>query len=151
MMGHDQFMSPGTNDPTGEAPNLIFGFHHVRVPVRDAWISRDWYMLVFGFVPLLDLEEEQGLVGVVLRHPLGFVLGLHQDATRATALRGFAVLGFSVGNQAGLQKWLEKLDHLGISHGPLEEGHLGWYMDVPDPDGILIRLHTGTAPDAEEA
>jgi catechol 2,3-dioxygenase-like lactoylglutathione lyase family enzyme len=86
-----------------------------------------------------------------LRHPLGFVLGLHQDATRATALRGFAVLGFSVGNHGWLQQWFEKLDHLGISHGPLEEGHLGWYMDVPDPDGILIRLHTGTAPDAEEA
>jgi SAM-dependent methyltransferase len=43
----------------------VAGFDNVRIPVKDAWVSRDWYMLVFGFVPLLDLEEELGLVGVV--------------------------------------------------------------------------------------
>jgi hypothetical protein len=38
-----------------------------------------------------------------------------------------------------------------VNHGAPEEGHLGTYVDVPDPDGIIVRLHTGSAPDAEEA
>jgi len=134
-------------------PTPIEGLHGVRIPVTDALVSRDWYVTVLGLVPVLDLEEEQGVVGVVLRHPLGFVVGLHQEPRRAAALRGFAVLGLTVRDRDQLQQWLDTLDRLGHSHGPVETGHIGWYMDIPDPDGILIRFHTGTttSPDAEEA
>jgi hypothetical protein len=114
-------------------------------------MSRDWYMTTFGFKPILDLEQEGGLVGIVLRHPQGFVVGLHQDPARAAALSGFAVLGLTVNNRSNLEQWAERLSNLGIPHWPLEEGHLGYYFDVPDPDGILVRLHTGTAPSVEDA
>ena len=127
------------------------GLHNVRIPVRDPWTSRDWYTVVLGFVPVLDLEDEQGVVGVVLRHPRGFVIGLHQDPARAQALRGFAVLGLTVADMAQLRQWADYLDGRGVAHSALSEGHLGSYIDVADPDGILVRLHTGVAPDAEEA
>jgi catechol 2,3-dioxygenase-like lactoylglutathione lyase family enzyme len=127
------------------------GLHHIRVPVTDPWASRDWYSEVFGFVPVLDLEEENEVVGVVLRHESGITLGLHLDDVRARALRGFAVLGLSVGSSAEMDEWRRQLDQLAVEHSELEEGHLGTYLDVPDPDGIVVRLHTGSVPDAEDA
>jgi catechol 2,3-dioxygenase-like lactoylglutathione lyase family enzyme len=129
----------------------IIGLHHVRIPVSDAWVSRDWYMTVLGFRPLLDLEEEDGVIGVVLRHDEGLAVGLHRDRSRAAALRGFAVLGLTVEDRSQLERWAAVLDRAGIRRGPLVEGHLGFYLDIPDPDGILVRIHTGAGPDAEEA
>ncbi len=129
----------------------ITGLHHVRVPVQDAWVSRDWYMTALRFSPVLDLEEENGLVGVVLRHACGLVVGLHQDPERARALRGFALMGLAVANVEGLERWANALDRLGIAHGPLTQGHIGPFIDVEDPDGILIRIHSGATPFAEEA
>jgi catechol 2,3-dioxygenase-like lactoylglutathione lyase family enzyme len=128
----------------------IDGLHHIRIPVTDAWRSRDWYMIL-GFAPLLDFEEEKTLVGVVLRHRSGLVVGLHQDPVRAEELRGFALLGLAVSDQSQLERWAQYFDGLGIAHRPLEEGHLGFYLDVPDPDGIVVRFHSGPAPSAEEA
>lgn len=131
--------------------NPRLALHHIRLPVTDPWASRDWYIRVFGCVPVLDLEEENEVVGVVLRHDSGFTLGLHLDHTRARALREFAVLGLSVRDAGELAEWIRRLDHLAVNHGAPTEGHLGTYVDVPDPDGIVVRLHTGSAPNAEEA
>jgi catechol 2,3-dioxygenase-like lactoylglutathione lyase family enzyme len=138
---------------TGELSAPIVNLHDVRIPVTDVWLSKDWYMTVLGLVPVLDLEQEEGVVGAVLRHPLGFVVGLHHEPERAAALRGFAVLGLATPGEVQLRDWSATLEQQGLPHGPVEEGHLGWYMDVPDPDGILIRFHTGAgvAPNAEEA
>jgi len=100
---------------------------------------------------VLDEEEENAVVGVVLRHQGGLTLGLHLDPSRARSLRGFAILGLSVPDSDGLTEWIRRLDDLAVNHGAPKEGHLGTYVDVPDPDGIIVRLHTGSAPDAEEA
>ena len=138
--------------PDADHPSVVAdGLHHVRIPVRDPWASRDWYTLILGFVPVLDLEEEHGVVGVVLRHPRGFVIGLHEDPARAEALKDFAVLGLTVADVKQLQEWCDYLDRRGVVHSDVREGHLGSYVDVVDPDGILVRLHTGIAPDAEDA
>ena len=145
--------NPGAGGTGAAAAIPALRFHDVRIPVSDALVSKEWYITVLGMVPVLDLEWERGVVGVVLRHPEGFVVGLHHEPERAEALRGFAVLGLAVDGYAELQQWFDVLDRLDVPHGPIEEGHLGWYVDVPDPDGIVVRIHTekGTAPDAEEA
>lgn len=141
-------MNTGTSD--SEEP-LISGLHYVRIPVSDPWFSRDWYVNVLGFVAVLDVEEEASVTGVVLRHPSGFTIGLHHDAPRAHSLKGFSILGLSVQGIGPLSTLVEHLDKLGVKCSPLLKGHLGTYIDIPDPDGIFIRIHTGTAPDAEEA
>lgn len=134
-----------------EGGATVVGLHHVRLPVDDVWVSRDWYTAVLGFVAVLDVEEEDGPTGVVVRHPSGFVLGLHRDTARARALSGFAVLGLQVADRRALDAWAEHLDHLGVGHEPVAHGVLGWYVDVADPDGILVRLHCAESPDPEEA
>jgi hypothetical protein len=143
----------GDSQQGDEAPfnRLIAGLHDVRLPVSNPWTSRNWYMSVFAFEPILDLQEAPGLVGVVLRHPSGIVIGLHQDAVRAAALRNFVIIALTVADRPSLQRCSALLDELGQVHTDIEQGHVGWYLDVPDPDGIFLRLHTATTVDAEEA
>ena len=138
-------------DDRGDRPVHIAGLHLVRIPVADVWISRDWYTGVLGLLPVMDVEEEQRVVGAVLRHPQGFAIGLHLDPRRASELAGFALLGLTVTGRDELERWALHLDGIGLAHGVLEQGHLGWSMDLPDPDGILVRFHTGRAPYVEEA
>ncbi|HVX20294.1 MAG TPA: VOC family protein [Acidimicrobiales bacterium] len=139
-------------DMVPEPPStFVAGLHDVRIPVSDPWASRDWYVALLGCTAVLDLEEESGVVGVVLRHQSGLTIGLHRDRVRAVALRGFSVLGLTVEGPERLSKLTVALDHLGFGHLPPARGHLGEYVDVPDPDGLLVRFHTGWTPDAEEA
>ena len=48
-------------------------------------------------------------------------------------------------------EWKRALDTLGIDHSEPAEGHLGWYVDFLDPDGLVVRLHTAAQPTADEA
>lgn len=148
-------MAGSPNAPWNEEREVlahcVSGIHDVRVPVADPWLSRDWYTSVLGFEPILDLQEEPGLSGVVLRHRSGFVIGLHRDRLRALVLREFVVLALTVADRAALETCVAAFDRVGQEHSGIEPGHLGWYVDVPDPDGLLVRLHTVTSFDAEEA
>jgi catechol 2,3-dioxygenase-like lactoylglutathione lyase family enzyme len=127
------------------------GIHHVRVPVTDVGASRDWYRDLFGFEALLDFEEEGGLVGTVLGLHSGMAtLGLHLDLERAAALRGFCLLALQVEGQPALYDWVEYLDDLDVGHLGVRDGHLGLLVEVPDPDGILVQLHTGEHPSGDE-
>jgi catechol 2,3-dioxygenase-like lactoylglutathione lyase family enzyme len=128
-----------------------FGLHHVRLPVADVLRSRDWYLEVLDFFPLLVLEEEDDLVGVVLTHPSGLVVGLHAAPERASALRGFAVLALRVDGRPALEEWCARLDRLAIEHSGITASHLGWCVNVPDPDGVFVQLHTTQQPAADEA
>jgi catechol 2,3-dioxygenase-like lactoylglutathione lyase family enzyme len=103
----------------------ILGLHHVHIPVTDAWVSQDWYMDILGFKPVLVSEEENGVIGVVLRHPQGVVIGLHNEPARARALRGFVLLGLTVADQLELRRWAERFQRLGLTASPIQEGHLG--------------------------
>ena len=120
----------------------IIGVHHVRLPVSDVIRSRDWYASTFGFETRLTVEEEDHIAGVVAVHRSGVTIGLHVAPALAGALRGFCSVALSVGDRSDLTSWCEYLDTLGVSHSPPTEGHVGWYVQVPDPDGLVIELHT---------
>ncbi len=137
-------MTPAwTRDPNGiDEPVTINGVHHVRLPVSDIIRSRDWYTSALGFETRLTVEEEDRVVGVVVVHPSGVTLGLHEAPALARALRGFCAVALSVGNRSDLTRWCQYLDSLGVSHSLPTEGHIGWCVEVPDPDGIIIELHT---------
>lgn len=133
-----------------EAVASVRGLHHVRVPVSDVLRSRDWYMDVLGFEPMLTYEEEERVVGVALEHPTGLILGLHAAPERAAAMAGFAVVALAVQTRGDLQSWIGRLDVAGVEHSKIEPGHLGWSLDVVDPDGMLVELHTAEEPSADD-
>jgi catechol 2,3-dioxygenase-like lactoylglutathione lyase family enzyme len=130
-----------------DRPDIV-GLHHVRVPVCDVLASRDWYVDVLGFSPMLVTEEEASVSGEALLHPSGLVVGLHVDPDAAHALEGFCVLGLGVDN---LSAWVGYLDRNDISHGPVERGPRGMHVCISDPDGLVIELHTLAQPSTEDA
>jgi len=138
------------NNPAIGVPAVV-GLHHVRLAVSNVMRSRDWYIDVFGFEPRLSLEEDDHVVGVVVGHCSGLTLGLHDAPALARALRGFCSVALSVGTARDLAQWCTYLDAIGVAHSAPIEGHLGWYVEVPDPDGLVIELHTIGQPTADEA
>ena len=120
----------------------------MRIPVVDVEASSDWYRTVLGFEILLYEEDEGGAVGAVLRHPSGVVLGLHQsEAAVVGALDGFNVLGLTTDD---LSAWATELEQLGVIHGHVTRSSAGYFIEVTDPNGIVVQLHTAEQPNAEE-
>jgi catechol 2,3-dioxygenase-like lactoylglutathione lyase family enzyme len=125
------------------AVGAVSGLHHVKLPVRDVERSVQWYSLAFDFTPAWELREDGELRGAALRHPQsGLQLALRLDPERAVALAGFDALCLAVGTPSDLDAVLDRLDARGVDHGSPFPGHGGDAVDVPDPDGHLIRLHT---------
>jgi hypothetical protein len=113
--------------------------------------SRDWYSNVFDFEPRLTLEEEDRVVGVVLIHESGLTLGLHHAPELARSLEGFCLIALSVGDSVELDHWCTHLDTSGTKHTAPAAGHVGRYVEVSDPDGLIIQLHIIGQPTADEA
>jgi catechol 2,3-dioxygenase-like lactoylglutathione lyase family enzyme len=125
------------------AAGRVSGLHHVKLPVADVERSRAWYGRAFDFACTLEFVEEGRLCGVALRSPDGDVaLALREDPARAAALAGFDSICLAVGTRADLDDLLARLDRRGIAHGTPVAGRNGDAVDVPDPDGHLVRIHT---------
>ncbi len=121
----------------------VTGFHHVKIPVSDVRRSRDWYGQVFGFVQEIEFVEDGVLAGVAFRHPeTALRLALRGDPQRCRAMAGFDLAPVAVSTLADLQTMAARAASLGAGHGPIIQGHHGWACDIPDPDGILVRLYT---------
>jgi len=133
--------------PEGQFPRIL-GLHHVRIPVTDPLVSRDWYINALGFSPLLVFEVEEGVLGVTIEHPSGVSIGLHKDRKRARSLSGSVVLSLAVSDLAA---WAAHLERSGRSPVHLRDAHIGRCIHVPDPDGILISLHTPDWPSVDQA
>lgn len=133
----------------------IFGFHHVSLPASDPDRSSDWYERVFGFERLLIEEEEDRVTMIMLEHPGGMRLCLHLvqslDAEWSGQGKVAAVLSFRVASHADLLQWDEQLTELGIEHSSPRQAHLGWALDVTDPAGLRIQLHTAEPISVDDA
>jgi catechol 2,3-dioxygenase-like lactoylglutathione lyase family enzyme len=132
----------------------ICGFHHVSLPASDLDRSGDWYERVFGFRRVLIEEDEDGVTMVMLEHPEGMLLCLHQspDLGRTWHSLGnaIAVLSFRVASRADLVAWDKRLAELGAQHSSPRQAHLGWALDVIDPSGLRLQLHTYEAISADD-
>lgn len=113
--------------------------------------SSDWYDRVFGFVRVL-IETEDRVTAVMLEHPSGIFLYLHYAPER---LRGCDALpreprwlSFRVAD-ADLAVRDRQLTELGFEPSGPHQAHLGWALDVRDPDRTRLQLHTRQAISAE--
>jgi catechol 2,3-dioxygenase-like lactoylglutathione lyase family enzyme len=121
----------------------VSAVHHVKIPVSDVIVSRDWYCRAFELEVTQEFHEDDRLAGVGLAHPItGAGIALRQDPARAAALAGFDAVALTLGTAHDLDIVLTRLRELGITVGPTLRGRVGLAVDVPDPDGIHVRLFT---------
>jgi catechol-2,3-dioxygenase len=125
---------------------------HVAVTVSDLERSVPWYCALFAAEPVLD--EDTGPFRHVVFAVGGTLFGLHQfpdprpgtfDERRA----GLDHVAFGVGARADLEKWVARLDELGVGHGDIVDAGYGSGLSFRDPDGIALELFAPPAAPSE--
>ena len=127
----------------------ITGFHHLSLTVRDATKSEQFYASAFGFVPVLELPDEEGrgfkriIAHGESRTIIGFSVHADNDGSPFTEFRtGLDHLSFGVGSREELDAWAAHLDGLGIEHSEIRTTPIGDLLTVRDPDNIQVELWT---------
>lgn len=122
-------------------------FAHVAVTVTDLERSTEWYRQLFAADPVLDESEPVGgfhhtvfaLAGGQL-----FGLHLHDRGTVEGAFdehrAGLDHISFACADRTELEKWVVRLDELGIAHGGVVDAHYGSGLSFRDPDGIALEF-----------
>jgi catechol-2,3-dioxygenase len=117
---------------------------HVAITVSDLSVSVPWYSQVLGLEPVLD--EDTGPFRHVV-YLLGATLfGLHgfPDLASAAAFDerrpGLDHVAFGCSDRDELEKWVARLDELGIEHGGIVDAHYGSGLSFRDPDNIALEL-----------
>src|SRR6201987_4879117 len=96
--------------------------NHVAVTVRDLEVSGPWYCNLLGSGPVLDEHTDAGFRHLVWILDGGTVFGIHQHDRAApdekvSELRvGLDHVGFGCASRAELEKWVTRLNELGIEH-----------------------------------
>lgn len=142
-------MQPDPSDDTPRTaspppiPRLV-ALRNVKVPVTDLPSARAWYGKVFGFVPTLEFTDADGIVrGVHGEIPgIGAVLALREDPEAAVGLGAFGIANFTVADRSSLQTWVDHLDALGVTHGPIIDTPRLALLVIHNPDGQEIHLYT---------
>jgi catechol-2,3-dioxygenase len=118
---------------------------HIALTVRDLSVSVPWYQGLLDAEPVLDEDTDPDFHHTVFL--LGDTLiGLHQHKSPAPAERfseyrvGLDHVAFGCADRAELEKWVTKLDELGIDHGGIKDRPYGSGLSFRDPDGIALEL-----------
>src|SRR3954454_21439261 len=124
------------------------GVRQIKLPVSNLAISARWYADLFDLELANEFFEDAAVRGVVLAdHEAGFVIGLRQREYCASGpiLDGFDVCAFMLRSPADMTTVLDRSAELGIEHGDVHDrGDFGVAMDVPDPDGTVLRFVAGS-------
>ena len=129
----------------------LVGVRQIKLPVSDLARSARWYSDLFQLELANEFFEDGAVRGVVLAdHDAGFVIGLRERAYCASSpvLEGFDVCAFMVESPEQMAAVIARCDDLGIAHGDVDDRcPFGQALDVPDPDGTVLRFvagpHTG--------
>ncbi|MBV9515888.1 MAG: VOC family protein [Mycobacteriaceae bacterium] len=122
------------------------GLTHVALTVRDVAISGPWYQRLLGAEPVLDEHTDAGFRHLVWLLDGGTLLGIHQHERgvpdeRFTEFRvGLDHVGFGCADRAELEKWMDRLNALGIRHGGIVDAGYGSGLSFRDPDGIALEF-----------
>ena len=119
---------------------------HVKLPVNDLRRSVGWYKAVLGLELIAEFGEQGVIRGAQLADPVGaFGIALREREFCASkpVLAGFDVFAIEAQSVAVLRQLAERCDTLGVEHGGVQDrGEYGAYLDIPDPDGTVVRVLT---------
>jgi glyoxylase I family protein len=118
---------------------------HVAITVTDLSVSIPWYSALFGAQPVLD-EDTGPFRHAVFALDAGVLFGLHAfpGGNRSVGFNpqhaGLDHIAFGCADRAELERWLTRLDELGIKHGDIADAHYGSGLSFKDPDDIALEL-----------
>ena len=119
---------------------------HVALTVRDLAVSAPWYETLFDAAPVIDEDTEPSMHHTVYMVGNQTLIGLHQHATPAPEGRfseyrvGLDHVAFGCADRNELEKWVVRLDELGIAHGDIKDASYGSGLSFRDPDGIALEF-----------
>lgn len=122
------------------------GLTHVAITVRDLSVSVPWYRALIGADPVLDEDAEPGFHHAVFLIGGNTLFGLHQHTAPPSAQAfsehniGLDHVAFGCADRAELERWVGRLDELGIDHGGIVDAHYGSGLSFRDPDGITLEF-----------
>jgi hypothetical protein len=102
-----------------------------------------------GITGLDRIAQDDVLRGAGLIDPQGrFNISLRDRTVCASRpdLNGFDVVAFLPASRSVLDDMVARCDRLGIRHNGIQETPAGALLDVPDPDGTVLRFYHFTDP-----
>jgi len=125
------------------------GYHHVSLTVTDLDRSMQWYEQVLGVRKVADRAGE-GWIRSVMRSDAGLTVGLtmHEGRPadrfdhRCVGLDHFAI---ACASADAVRAWVDHLDALGVTHGPVEEPGHATVVTARDPDGIAVEFYASAS------
>ncbi len=117
---------------------------HVKIPVSDLARSAAWYATLLDLVPFREFVEHGALRGAALRSPeagIVFALRERQFCASQPSLAGFDLIALRMASRQALADLAARCARLAIEHSPVQDrGPHEAAMDVPDPDGTVLRF-----------
>jgi catechol 2,3-dioxygenase-like lactoylglutathione lyase family enzyme len=125
------------------------GIAQVKLPVKDLARSVTWYRRLLDLRLWVEIVEDDVLRGAGLIDPQGrFNISLRDRAACASQpdLHGFDVVAFLPASRSVLDDMAARCDRLGIAHSGIQDTPAGPRLDIPDPDGTVLRFYHFTDP-----
>ncbi|MBL1078770.1 VOC family protein [Nocardia sp. 2] len=122
---------------------VVTGFAHVKIPVTDLKTSTAWYRALLELEPGFEFVENGVLRGVgLVDRSTGVRVSLRERAfcVGAPDLTGFDIVAFRLPTQDALDDFIAHCRDLGLDYTYQDRGTFGAAIDVPDPDGTIVRF-----------
>jgi catechol 2,3-dioxygenase-like lactoylglutathione lyase family enzyme len=130
---------------------MIERIAQVKLPVTDLAVSVVWYQRLLGLRLWVEIVEDGQLRGVGLIDQSGlFNIALRDRRVCAgqPRLDGFDVVAFTPSSRQALDELVARCDRFEIDHGRVQDIPSGSVLDIPDPDGTVLRFYHFIAPTA---
>ncbi len=135
-----------TSETTSSKPTGLLGLHHFKLAAKDLKVTYDFYIDVFSFTPLsqLDHRDKQGnLFAALFEHtPTKLRVEVRQNRPQAEVQARWDPITWRVAGRQDLEEWAAFLDSKGVKHSRVLKGAQGWVLVAEDPDGKFVKLYT---------